>query len=145
MNVVLDTNILVSAAISPKGPSAEIIKAWRAGRFSWVTSIPLLDELGRVLSSRRVRRYLTWSSQEVREFVRLAGETAGVVEPARMISVIAGDPADNRILEAAAEAKADYIVSGDSDLLSLGEFEGILILSPVRFLAVLREFGPHVT
>ena len=141
MNVVLDTNILVSAAISPKGPPAEIVKAWRAGRFSWVTSIRLLEELGRVLSGRRLRRYLTWSSQEVREFVGLAGKTAIVVEPERTIDVIAGDPADNRVLEAATEAKADYIVSGDSDLLSLGEFEGIRILSPVRFLAVLRESG----
>jgi len=142
MNVVLDTNVLVSAAISPKGPPAEIIKAWRAGRFSWVTSLSLLDELRRVLSSRRVRRYVAWSSQEAKEFVALAAEVARVVEPHRAIDVIAEDPADNLVLEAAAEAGADCIVSGDSHLLSLGEFEGIPILSPLRFLAALRELEP---
>jgi putative PIN family toxin of toxin-antitoxin system len=142
MNVVLDTNVLVSAAISPKGPPFEIIKAWKAGRFSWVTSLPLLEELRRVLISRRLERYLVWSSQEVKEFVGLAAEVATVVEPHRTIDVIAEDPADNLVLEAAAEAQADCIVSGDSHLLSLGEFEGIPILSSVRFLAALRELEP---
>jgi putative PIN family toxin of toxin-antitoxin system len=142
MEVVLDTNVVVSAAINPKGPPAEIIKAWRAGHFSWVTSTPLLDELTRVLASRRLRRYLAWNSQELKEFVGLVAEVARVVEPCRTVNVIAGDPADNRVLEAAMEAKADYIVSGDSHLLNLGEFEGILILSPVRFLTVLRELNP---
>jgi putative PIN family toxin of toxin-antitoxin system len=142
MNVVLDTNVLVSVAINPKGPPSDIIKAWKAGRFSWVTSLPLLEELGRVLSSRRLERYLVWSSQEVKEFVGLAAEVATVVEPRRTIDVIAEDSADNLVLEAAAEAEADCIVSGDSHLLSLGEFEGIPILSPVRFLAALRELEP---
>jgi putative PIN family toxin of toxin-antitoxin system len=139
MNVVLDTNVVVSAAISPKGPPSEIVKAWKAGRFSWVTSLPLLEELGRVLSSRRLERYLVWSAQEAKEFVGLAAEVATVVEPRRTIDVIAEDPADNLVLEAAAEAQADCIVSGDSHLLSLGEFEGIPILSSVRFLAALSE------
>lgn len=140
--MVLDTNVLVSVAINPKGPPSDIIKAWKAGRFSWVTSLPLLEELGRVLSSRRLERYLVWSSQEVKEFVGLAAEVATVVEPRRTIDVIAEDSADNLVLEAAAEAEADCIVSGDSHLLSLGEFEGIPILSPVRFLAALRELEP---
>jgi predicted nucleic acid-binding protein len=58
------------------------------------------------------------------------------------------DPDDNRILEAAAAAagRADVIVSGDDDLLSLGNYEGILIVSPVAFLLMLQEAptGPVV-
>jgi putative PIN family toxin of toxin-antitoxin system len=142
MNVVLDTNVVASAAISLKGPPAEIIRAWRADRFSWAISPPLLDELERVLSSHRLERYLTWSPEEVREFVGLVEEAATVVEPDRRINVIAEDPADNLVLEAAVDAKADYIVTGDSHLLSLAEFEGIPIVSPVHFLAALAELDP---
>jgi len=142
MNVVVDTNVVASAAISLKGPPAEIIRAWRADRFSWVISAPLLDELERVLTSHRLERYLTWSPEEVREFVGLIEEVATVVEPNRRISVIAEDLADNLVLEAAVEAKAEYIVTGDSHLLSLAEFEGIPVVSPVRFLVALAELNP---
>jgi putative PIN family toxin of toxin-antitoxin system len=142
MNVVLDTNVVASAAISLKGPPAEIIRAWRADRFSWVISAPLLDELERVLTSHRLERYLTWSPEEAREFVGLVEEVATVVEPSRRMNVIAEDPADNLVLEAAVEAKADYTVTGDSHLLSLAEFEGVRIVSPVRFLAALAELNP---
>jgi predicted nucleic acid-binding protein len=55
------------------------------------------------------------------------------------LTAIGRDPSDNRLLEAALEGEADYIVSGDRDLLDLGSYEGIGIITPARFLAILRE------
>ncbi len=137
MEAVLDSNIAVSAAISPKGPPAELIRAWRAQSFVWVTSPPLLEELSRVLHSRHVKRYLSWTNDELEEFLLDVQQSARIVVPAQSLDVIKDDPTDNRVLEAAIEAHAGYIVSGDRDLLDLKEYEGVQIVTPARFVAIL--------
>jgi putative PIN family toxin of toxin-antitoxin system len=137
MRVVLDTNVVVSAAVNPKGPPAEIIRAWRARSFEWVTSPPLLLELARILHSPRVRRYMAWREDEVDEFVVVARERAEVVTPAHQIEAIPDDPSDNRLLEAAVAAGADYVISGDQHLLQLKTYEGVQIVTPARFVAIL--------
>lgn len=62
------------------------------------------------------------------------------VNPAFELAV-SRDPDDNRVLEAAVAGGADAIVSGDDDLLSLGEYEGIPIVTAVRFLLMLEEMS----
>ena len=57
--------------------------------------------------------------------------------PSQTLNIIKEDPDDNRILECAAEAGSDVIVSGDDDLLVLKEFRGIRVLSPRQFLQLL--------
>ena len=143
MDVVLDTNVAVSGAISPKGPPAEIIRSWRAQSFSWVTSDPLLEELERTFRSRRIRRYLAWSEDELSEFLTHVRRAARVVTPTERIDVMKADPADNRVLEAALAGGAEYIVTGDKALLSLETCEGVPIITPVRFLAVLQSALPQ--
>lgn len=142
MKIVLDTNVVVSAAVSPKGPPAEIVRAWRAHSFTWVTSPPLLGELARALLSARVRRYLAWGEDEIAEFLATVRQAAEVTSPTRQIDVIRDDPADNRVLEAAVSAQADYIVSGDHHLLDLKIHEGVQIVTPARFVAILATTSP---
>jgi hypothetical protein len=62
-----------------------------------------------------------------------------LVIPSRRIAVIREDPADNMFLECAAEAEADYIISGDRHLLRLGIFEGTPILSPRAYLTRVQS------
>jgi putative PIN family toxin of toxin-antitoxin system len=142
MKVVLDTNVAVSAAVSPKGPPAEIVRAWRAHSLTWVTSAPLLDELERTLLSPRVRRHLAWGEDEIAEFLAAVRQAAEVTSPTRQIDVIRDDPADNRVLEAAVSAQADYVVSGDHHLLALKTHEGAQIVTPARFVAILAATSP---
>jgi hypothetical protein len=142
MKVVLDTNVAVSAAVSPKGPPAEIVRAWRAHSLTWVTSPLLLDELERTLFSPRIRRYLAWGEDEIAEFLATVRQAAEVTSPTDRIDVIRDDPADNRVLEAAVSAQADYIVSGDHDLLNLKTYEGVQIVTPARFVAILATTSP---
>jgi putative PIN family toxin of toxin-antitoxin system len=142
MKVVLDTNVAVSAAVSPKGPPAEIVRAWRAHSFTWVTSLTLLDELERTLLSPQIRRYLAWDEDEIAEFLAAVRQEAEVTSPTRQIDVIGDDPADNRVLEAAVSAQADYIVSGDHHLLDLKTYEGVEIVTPARFVAILATTSP---
>jgi putative PIN family toxin of toxin-antitoxin system len=140
MKVVLDTNIAVSASINPKGPPADIIRAWRTQTFTWVISQPLLDELRRILFSSPVRGYQVWTEAELSEFLVRIAQTAELVAPEERLDIIKNDPQDNRVLEAAVEAKADYIVSGDKDLLDLGSFQNIPIITPTRFNVILSTF-----
>jgi putative PIN family toxin of toxin-antitoxin system len=78
------------------------------------------------------------SDVETEEFLGEIERFASTVIPANRLAVVR-DPADNHLLDAAAEGQADYIVSGDRDLLDLGSYEGVEIVTPARFLAVLRE------
>lgn len=137
MDAVLDTNVAVSAAINPKGPPAEIIRAWRAHRFTWVTSSPLLQELEETLRSPRLQRYLVWSEEELAEFLALVREAARVVRPASRLEVVKEDPADNRVLEPAIASRADYIVTGDHHLVAIGSYMDVRIITPARFVAII--------
>jgi uncharacterized protein len=139
MNVVLDTNIIIGAAITPRGPPGEIIKAWRASAFTWVTSPALLAEMTRTFSYPRLERYLVWNNAEVQEFLHLARTLAVVVTPVEEVSLAARDLADNRVLEAALAGGADYIVTNDNDLLDVGPPPDIEILTAARFVALLSQ------
>jgi len=142
MKVVLDSNVAVSAGVNPKGPLAEIIRAWRAHSFTWVASLPLLSELERALLSPRIARYLAWGEDEIAEFVAAVRQRAEVVSPTNQIDAIRADPSDNRVLEAAVAAQADYVVSGDQHLLQLKTHEGVQIVTPARFVAILAASRP---
>jgi len=136
--LVLDTNIAVSASINPTGPPAQVILRWRAGEFTWATSLELLTELDRTLRSPRVAKYLSPSATTVAQFFMDVQKSAPIVVPSRKIDLVQRDPADNRVLEAALEAQADYIVSGDRDLLDIGNYEGIEVVTARRLLAIVQ-------
>lgn len=136
MRVVLDTNVLVSGLISPAGSPAEIHQAWRRGDFELVTSEPLLHELVEVLSYPRIRKRLHWSDGQLSDFAELYRATAILVSPTLKLAV-SRDSDDDRVLEAAQASHADYIVTGDSDRLTLGDFAGIPILAPADFLKLV--------
>lgn len=137
MIVVLDTNVIISALLSPTGPPAEIINHWEADEFDVVTSPPLLSELERALQYPRVKKYLKRSEDEVAAFIKRFRQVATVVEPQLTLEVIEDDPADNRVLECAAAGGASYIVSGNDHLLKIKKYKEIVILKPAGFLTLL--------
>jgi putative PIN family toxin of toxin-antitoxin system len=137
MEVVLDTNVAVSAAINPKGPPALIIKVWRAQSFTWVTSESLLTELERTLRSPKIHRHIAWSDQELNAFLAAVNQLTRITSPTRTIDIIKVDPADNRVLEAAVAGGVDYVVTGDRHLLDIGDHGGIPIVTPARFVAII--------
>lgn len=110
------------------GRSAELLDAVADGRLELITSRALLDELERVLGYRRLVPLLGQVGLKRGEVTELVARTAIVVQPGDPVSV-ARDIADNRVLEAAVAGEADMIVTGDDDLLSLGSFEGIEIMT----------------
>jgi uncharacterized protein len=138
MKAVLDTNVLVSAALVPGGNPHQILESSKQGGFELVTSEILLDELESVLARRHIIDRLGWSDAGPSEFVDGIRESSSVVEPTNEIER-AADPDDNRVLEAAVEGEVDYIVTGDRHLLELKRHDSIEIVTPADFLAILAE------
>jgi predicted nucleic acid-binding protein len=64
---------------------------------------------------------------------------AVVTFPSITLRVVESDPADDRVVEAAVSGRADYVVSGDTDLLGLRTYQGISIVTPARFTAILTD------
>lgn len=123
--LVLDTNVLISAVLFGGTPEA-IVNLCRSGKTQLVTSDAILVELSGVL-----RRKFGMEGRQVVAIVEELRSFAMVVVPATTLNVIEVDPDDNRVLECAVEARADFIVSGDTrHLLPLGEYDGISIVSP---------------
>ncbi|MDL1897345.1 putative toxin-antitoxin system toxin component, PIN family [Anaerolineae bacterium CFX7] len=134
----LDANVLVSGAIRPGGKPDQVIR--RAGReFEWITSEYVVAEVVDVLARRRIqRKYQAQVSAEFRAgYSARIRELAEFVEPTRTISATSRDINDDPVLAQAADGHADYLVTGDLDLLTLGEFEGIQIVTPEQFLKIL--------
>jgi hypothetical protein len=137
MTIVLDTNVIVSALLSPAGQPAEIINLWAAEKFEVVTSPPLLIELERVLQYPRVQKYLKRPQREVEAFLKRFKRVAITIEPQMTLDIIKEDPADNRVLECAVAGEASYIISGNDHLLNVKEYKGIVILKPAEFLTLV--------
>jgi putative PIN family toxin of toxin-antitoxin system len=134
---VLDVNVFASAIIAPNGTTAEVLDAWRIGRFVLAVSTVILDELARVLRYPKLARRHLWSDQQIEAFMEDLSRLA-ILTPGRLrLAVVHDDPSDDRYLECALEAGARYVVSGDRHLIKLGQYESITIVTPRQFLNVL--------
>ena len=136
MRVVLDTNILLAALISPTGPPARLYEAWQKGRFDLLTSEEQLDELSRVTRYPTIRPLITHS--EAGRMVNQIRALATVVRTGRRRAVSA-DPADDFLFAVAEAGAADYIVTGDkSGVLDVGRHGKTRTVSARQFVALLR-------
>ena len=128
MRVVFDTNILVSALVFPAGRGEEALQRIVEERDELLVSKPIVDELLGVLARKFAR-----DAEELARVAVFLGGLATLVKPTRRLRVLKDAP-DNRILECAAAARADAIVTGDRALLALGEYSGTRILSLREYL-----------
>lgn len=138
MRAVLDTNVLVSATLVRGGNEDRILRAWKREAFELVLSRPILQEFSRALFYEKFRQRRWMSEQEIRLLLELIA-AEGVLVPGKIAVKASRDPHDDKFLAAALEAEARYVVSGDKDLLAIGAYRGIEIVSPARFLKILRE------
>lgn len=111
--VVFDTNIYISALITPGGRGESAYLKAGGGCIQQFTSVPILTELAGKLQGK-----FKWDAERVKEAIRHVAAVATVLKPDKRLTVLADDP-DNRILECAVEAHAEAIVTGDRHLLDL--------------------------
>jgi putative PIN family toxin of toxin-antitoxin system len=128
LRVVLDTNVLVSGLAYPLDFPGRILAAWRQGALDVVLSRFTLDELVRVLP--RPSR-ITLSPSEIRDLADSFMFLADIVEPGAEPEEELRDPADRQILGTFRAARAEYLITGDKDLLALAD--RYPILTPAKF------------
>lgn len=133
--VVIDSNVLISARLSPSGAPGRLLAAWLDGRFELIVSPGLLTELTGVLERPKFRRWLTVG--EARALVRTLRTGATLIDDPPREHHGLRDPDDAYLLTLARSAKADYLVSGDGDLTSLSDPRPPVI-APADFLASLE-------
>ncbi len=142
IRAVLDANVLVSAILVPAGIPARILLAAFAGVFSCLASEAIVGEVLTTVGRDRVRRrYRVDPSRlsQVRNFL----ESRPVLVPITVaVRGVATHPEDDLILATAISAQADYLVTGDRQLLALGQFNGVQIVTPRDFATIL---GPGVS
>jgi putative PIN family toxin of toxin-antitoxin system len=137
MRVVVDTNILVGYLITHRPPIAEVVDVYLArGDFTLLISPVLLEELDRVLQYPRLHRY--YDAETRLRFVALIAALSETVDLPDEVPRICRDPADDWVIACAVVGGADVIVSGDQDLLDLGQVSDIPIISARQFLERLR-------
>lgn len=139
MKVVVDTNVLVSRVMSRKGVPARIFEHWIAGAFELIISTDVWAEYRRVFDYEHILRLHSLPSEQVDNILAELKQGSTTVTPSESLNVVLADPDDNKFLECALAGDADYIVSGDSHLLSLQEYRGVRILSPAVFLTLLES------
>lgn len=130
--IVLDTNVLISFLLANKSiPGKAVLKALEQGQL--FATIYTLEELVEVLSRTRFDAYI--SQKERKEFITYLSRVVEITIPTAFLE-ICRDPKGNKFLDAAVSASADYIITGDDDLLSLNPFMKIQIVSPKHFLEI---------
>jgi putative PIN family toxin of toxin-antitoxin system len=116
--VVLDTNVLVSGLAYPMSIPGRIVGLWRGGALDVVLSHYILEETARVLP--RLPR-VKLNAAEIRDLVDSFIFIADIVEPESETDAGLRDPADQQVLATLRAARADYLITGDKDLLVLAE------------------------
>lgn len=138
MRVVLDTNIVVSSFIVPTGSPAKVLERMRDGAYELFISEDILAEYLEILQEDSISARHGYTQDEISRLVAEIEDYAFSVIPQETHAVVALDPDDDKFIECAVAAGADYIVSGDKHLLTLKEYAGIQILSPAAFLLLLE-------
>jgi uncharacterized protein len=130
LKIVCDTNVLISALVFSGGLPDKILRAILANRLVHFISPDLLGELVLVLQ----KKFRLPPAERVR-IVELITDNSTMVYPVERLALIKSDPTDNRVLECAVEARAQFLVSGDKKhLLPLIRVKQVRIVSPAEFV-----------
>ena len=137
MRIVLDTNILVSALISPAGLPGAVLAEVKRGHLTLITSVAQIAELRRVLGRPRLRQIIVPdAAQDLMANIGAVGEVVGDLPDV----TASPDPDDNLILATAVAGRAELIVSGDkNDMLALGQIGGIPIVTASTAAEAIRR------
>jgi uncharacterized protein len=124
-----------------RGPSHALLEHVRAGTVSLVSSPALLAELADVIGRAKFDAILQRTNTSRERSLAEVRDLAQVIEPPPLPQPICRDPDDDEVLALAAAAKAELIVSGDNDLLSLKSFQAIAIVAPAEAICLIEARG----
>lgn len=135
--VVFDTNVWISIFMK-KTLSREFSNVFEQEKIAVYVSEPILKEISKVLMYPKITELLELSGISIKEILQSIARNSTSVNPKLELNLIKEDFDDNKILECALEAKADFIVSGDNHLVKLRKFRNIRITEPREFLEIVK-------
>ena len=133
MKIVFDTNIYISAFVIPGGNAEKAYLHAIDGDFELCTSVAILTELARKLDEK-----FGWEKQKIAQLITSISNVATVFKTTPWLKVVSDDP-DNRILECALKAGAQFLVTGDKHLLKLRNYGNFEIIKLSTFLSILHQ------
>ena len=135
---LVDTNQLVSSLLSAHGHQGQLVDAWRRRAFVLLLAPGQIDEVADVPARPKIAKKYRVSAGDRRAFIDLLRAEA-ILAPHEQRPGVCRDPDDDYLLGCAAAAEADYLVSGDADLLVIGHYRGVAIVEARHFLNLLLE------
>ena len=137
---VFDSGVLVSAFLSKKGVSAELLHLAHQEFFQIFLCEEIFEEIRRVLLTYpHIRDRYFYSNRQVAMFCQGLRDATDLVNRLPTIKAVINDLNDDMIVACAVKARADFIVSRDEDLLELKKYKGIKVVSPEEFMEILRK------
>src|SRR3972149_7072984 len=139
---VVDTNLVLSGLLLKRGLPYELVEAWRRGSFLLLVSDALREEYDQVLPRPTFAVKYGLTAEEVRAFLALVSMLGLRVTPQRRLSVKIRHQKDEKVLAAALGGKAEYLVTGDQDLLVLRDdphLKHLKIVTAREFLEILAK------
>lgn len=136
--VTPDTNVLISGTFW-SGDSFKILKLIDQKKIECVLSKEIIREYHRIIQSNEIMAKTKKRELLTKRIVAKVINNSIIVEPTTQLAVITEDEPDNRILEAAQDGKANFVISNDKHLLKLKKYEAIEILNPRAFLLRLQK------
>ncbi len=135
LKVVFDTNVVVSAALYEKSLPALLLSLGLEGKVRFFVSPALLNEYEAVLRRSRFK----FGQRQITELMEDINRKALIVIPTKRLKIIGADEPDNRVLECAIKAEADFIITGNRRHFSFEEFKGSKIVTPREFINSVSE------
>jgi len=134
VKVLFDTNVLLAAFLT-EGICAKLLTRAHKRRFDLFLCPRILNEFKRILS----HKFKSGREETTAAITLLLEAVHTIVKPNIAVRDVCRDPDDDHVLACARAAGVDYLVTGDADLLVLGKFEGIRIISPRDFEAMMED------
>ena len=139
IRAIIDTNVLVSGIISPKGAPRKILDLARKEIFEVVSSVSINHEILNVLHRDYIYTKYNLAEKIIDDISAFLYEGSILTEDRYAVSKVKKDPEDNKFIACALEGEADYIISGDDHLLRLKHYRGVQIVDAQDFLKVLGK------
>lgn len=136
MRAVFDTNVLISAWLSPGGTASQCLAAAEQGLITLLTCEPILHEFVEKLHVK-----FGQTPEQANRIAERIRQISILIEPVHGgVHEITADPKDNLVIECAVVGQATHIVSGDRrHLLPVGSYRGVVIIPPAECVRLLRH------
>ena len=135
LRVVVDTNVVISGLLALKNsPSSKILAAIRHQTMILVTSPQIIEEIEEVLYRPRIVALTKITKEERKAFIDGLIARSDVTAGKQLATSVSRDSKDEKILACGREGKAEYIITGDQNLLEIATYEGIPIVTPREFI-----------